>query len=49
MLAAVFLIFNAEVVKPRDMKALDEAMLIGGILIGLIQEQTNRLTEGFTH
>jgi hypothetical protein len=35
MLAAMFIVFNAEVVKPRNMKVLDESMVIGGALFPL--------------
>jgi hypothetical protein len=49
MLAAMFIIFNAEVIQPGHMKVLDEAMVISGALFTLFQEQTNRLTERFTH
>jgi hypothetical protein len=38
MLAAVFLIFDAEVVKPGDMKILDKSMLVSRTFIRLFQE-----------
>jgi hypothetical protein len=33
----MFIIFNAKVIQPGDMKALDEAMLVGRTFIRLFQ------------
>jgi hypothetical protein len=37
MLPTMFIIFNAKVIKPGHMKALDEAVVIGGALFPLFQ------------